>query len=78
MDSPEGMVKIVAGRDDRILGAHILGPCASDLLAELTLAMTRNLTVKDVADSIHIHPTLSEAVMEAALKVRGEAIHAVN
>jgi dihydrolipoamide dehydrogenase len=78
MDSPNGQVKIVAGRDDRILGAHILGPCASELVAELTLAMTKNLTVKDVADSIHIHPTLSEAVMEAALKVRGEAIHAVN
>ena len=78
MDSPEGLVKIVAGRGERILGAHILGPCASDVLAELTLAMTAGLTVKDVASSIHIHPTLSEAVMEAALKVRGEAIHAVN
>jgi len=74
----EGLVKIVAGRDDRILGAHILGPCASDLSAELTLAMTRGLTVRDVASSIHIHPTLSEAVMEAALKVYGEAIHIVN
>jgi dihydrolipoamide dehydrogenase len=78
MESPEGLVKIVAGRNDRILGAHILGPCASDLLAELTLAMTKGLAVRDVADSIHIHPTLSEAVMEAALKVRGESIHALN
>jgi dihydrolipoamide dehydrogenase len=78
MESSEGMVKIVAGRDDRILGAHILGPCASDLVAELTLAMSKGLAVRDVADSIHIHPTLSEAVMEAALKVRGEAIHAMN
>jgi dihydrolipoamide dehydrogenase len=78
IESPEGMVKIVAGREDRILGAHILGPCASDLVAELTLAMTKGLTVKDVASSIHIHPTLSEAVMEAALKVHGESIHAAN
>jgi dihydrolipoamide dehydrogenase len=78
LGSPEGLVKIVAGRQDRILGAHILGPCASELVAELTLAMTKGLTVKDVASSIHVHPTLSEAVMEAALKVRGEAIHAVN
>ncbi|MCX6560059.1 MAG: dihydrolipoyl dehydrogenase [Candidatus Aminicenantes bacterium] len=78
MDCAEGQVKIVAGPDDRILGAHILGPCASDLLAELTLAMTRGLTAAEVAGSIHIHPTLSEAVMEAALKVGGVAIHAVN
>ena len=78
MDSPEGQVKIVAGPDDRILGAHILGPSASDLIAELTLAMHKGLTVRDVARPIHIHPTLSEAVMEAALKVRGEAIHALN
>jgi dihydrolipoamide dehydrogenase len=78
MDSSEGMAKIVAGPGDRILGAHILGPCASDLVAELTLAMTKGLTVTDVASSIHIHPTLSEAVMEAALKVNGQAIHAVN
>jgi dihydrolipoamide dehydrogenase len=40
--------------------------------------MTKGLAVRDVADSIHIHPTLSEAVMEAALKVRGESIHALN
>jgi len=78
MDAGEGQVKIVAGPDDRILGAHILGPCASDLVAELTLAMTKGLTIGDVAGSIHIHPTLSEAVMEAALKADGRSIHAVN
>jgi dihydrolipoamide dehydrogenase len=78
MDSPEGQVKIIAGHDDRILGAHILGPSASDLIAELTLALRLGLKVRDVAGTIHIHPTLSEAVMEAALKVNGEAIHALN
>ncbi len=78
MESPEGQVKIIAASDDRILGAHILGPCASDLVAELTLAMRKGLKVKDVASTVHIHPTLSEAVMEAALKVHGECIHAVN
>ena len=46
---PDGLVKIVADKDDRILGAHILGPSASDLLAELTLAMRKGLTVADVA-----------------------------
>jgi dihydrolipoamide dehydrogenase len=78
MDNPEGLVKIVADAEDRILGAHILGPSASELLAELTLAMHKGLTVADVAEAIHIHPTLSEAILEAALKVRGEAIHAIN
>ena len=78
MDSPDGQVKIIAGRDDRVLGAHILGASASDLIAELTLAMHKGLTVRDVASAIHIHPTLSEAVMEAALKVHGEAIHILN
>ncbi len=78
MNSPDGLVKIVADDRDRILGAHILGPSASELIAELTLAMRRGLTVADVADTVHIHPTLSEAVMEAALKTRGEAIHALN
>jgi dihydrolipoamide dehydrogenase len=78
MDSPEGLVKIVADLGDHILGAHILGPSASDLIAELTLAMHKGLKVGDVASSIHVHPTLSEAVMEAALKVRGEAIQALN
>lgn len=78
LDSPDGQVKIIADDKDRILGAHILGPSASDLIAELTLAMHKGLTVRDVASSIHIHPTLSEAVMEAALKVHGEAIHILN
>ena len=78
MNSPEGLVKIIADADDRILGAHILGPSASDLIAELTLAIRCGLTARDVAETIHIHPTLSEAVGEAALKVRGEAIHALN
>jgi dihydrolipoamide dehydrogenase len=78
MDNAEGLVKIVADAEDRILGAHILGASASELLAELTLAMRKGLTVADVGDTVHIHPTLSESVQEAALKVRGEAIHALN
>jgi dihydrolipoamide dehydrogenase len=78
MDSPDGQVKIIAGSDDRVLGAHILGASASDLIAELTLAIHKGLKVRDVASAIHIHPTLSEAVMEAALKVHGEAIHIMN
>jgi len=78
MGSSEGQVKIIADQNDRLLGAHILGPSASDLIAELTLALDKGLKVRDVAAAIHIHPTLGEAVMEAALKVHGEAIHALN
>lgn len=78
MDSPEGQVKIIADKDDHIVGAHILGPSASDLIAELTLAIHKGLKVGDIAGSIHVHPTLSEAVMEAALKTEGKAVHAVN
>ncbi|MBM3293602.1 MAG: dihydrolipoyl dehydrogenase [Candidatus Aminicenantes bacterium] len=78
MGSPEGVVKIVAGEGGRILGAHILGPGASDLLSEVTLAVTAGLPASAVADAVHIHPTLSEAVMEAAAKVEGRAVHALN
>jgi dihydrolipoamide dehydrogenase len=78
MDSPDGLVKIVSDPAGRILGAHILGAGASELLAEITLAKARGLSVADVADTIHIHPTLSEAVMEAAAKALGRAIHALN
>jgi len=78
MDAPDGLVKIITDNDDTILGAHILGACGSDLIAEITLAMTRGMKSTDIAESIHIHPTLSEAVMEAALKVDGRAIHCMN
>jgi len=78
MESPDGLVKIIADKNDKILGAHILGACGSDLIAEITLAMTKKLKITDIAESIHIHPTLSEAVMEAALKAGGRAIHCMN
>ncbi len=78
MDSPDGMAKVIADANGRILGAHILGACGSDLIAEVTLAMTKDLKINDIAESIHIHPTLSEAVMEAALKSNGRAIHCMN
>ena len=78
MDSPDGLVKIIADKNDKILGAHILGACGSDLIAEVTLAITKGLKTSDIAASIHIHPTLSEAVMEAALKVDSRAIHCMN
>ena len=74
----EGMVKIIADEKDKIIGAHILAPNASEIIPEITLAMNKGLRIQDVSSSIHIHPTLSEAVMEAALKVQNEAIHILN
>ena len=78
MDRPEGIVKIIAGPDDVLLGAHLIAPSASDLVAELTLAIRKKLKLGDVSSTIHIHPTLSETVAEAALKAKGLALHALN
>ena len=78
MESPEGVVKLVVSPDDKVIGGHILSPHASELIAEITLAVKYGLTTKDVASTIHVHPTLSEAVMEAALKADGIALHALN
>jgi len=74
----EGMVKIIADEKDRIIGAHILAPNASELIAEMTLAVEKRMSLRDVSSSIHIHPTLSEAVMEAAMNAKNKAIHVLN
>jgi len=78
MGKQEGMVKILADERDKIFGAHILAPNASEFISEITLAISKGLKIQDVSSSIHIHPTISEAVMEAALKVKKEAIHILN
>jgi dihydrolipoamide dehydrogenase len=71
-----GFVKFVSDESsDRILGVHIIGPHASDLIHEAAIAIKSGLKTKDIADTIHSHPTLSEAMMEAAEDVHGEAIH---
>lgn len=71
-----GFIKVVADeKSDRILGVHIIGPHASDLIHEAALAMKAGLKTNDIAETIHSHPTLSEGMMEAAEDVHGEAIH---
>ena len=76
MAERDGQVTILAdARTDRILGAHILGPRASDLVAELAFAMEMEASAEDVARSVHAHPTLPEVIKEAALAVDGRAIH---
>jgi dihydrolipoamide dehydrogenase len=76
MNETEGGVKIVAdARTDRILGVHILGPRASDLIAEAAVAVEFGASAEDIARSVHAHPTLPEAIKEAALAVAKRAIH---
>jgi len=72
----EGFVKILAETDtDRVLGVHIIGPDAGTLIAEAVLAMEFGASAEDIARTCHAHPTLNEAVKEAALAVAGRAIH---
>jgi dihydrolipoamide dehydrogenase len=73
----DGFVKILADKDtDRILGAHIIGPMAGDLLHEICVAMEFGAAAEDLARTCHAHPTYSEAVREAALACGDGAIHA--
>lgn len=78
MGKPEGLTKIIADEQDRIIGAHILGPNASELLGELTLCVQKGMKLQDISSAFHIHPTLSEAAMEAAMHAKREAIHVLN
>lgn len=76
MNATEGTVKVVAKADTKeIIGAQIVGEEASVMIAELALAIKNNLTLKDIADTIHTHPTLPETVMEAVKVPIGEAVH---
>ncbi len=78
-DEPEGFVRLIADADTEfVIGAEIVGPEASELIAELGLAIEMGATLEDVARTIHTHPTLAEAVMEAAEHAKGEAIHTLN
>ena len=76
MGDTDGFVKLLADKTtDRLLGAHIIGPDAGALIAELVTAMEFGASAEDVARICHAHPTLSEAVKEAALAVEGRALH---
>jgi dihydrolipoamide dehydrogenase len=79
MNESDGFVRVVAdGTDGFLLGAQVVAPEASELVAELALAVEMGATLEDVAATIHVHPTLSEAVKEAAANARGSAIHTLN
>jgi len=77
MGEKDGMVKILAhSRTDRVLGVHIVGPRASDMIAECALAMEFGASSEDVARTVHGHPTFAEALQEAAMAVRKCSIYA--
>ena len=79
MEQAQGFAKIVAAQDDdEILGVHIIGPLAGELIAEAVLAMEYSASTEDLQRTIHAHPTLSEAVHEAALAADKRAIDSIN
>jgi dihydrolipoamide dehydrogenase len=79
MNEAVGQVKVLAHAEtDRILGVHMVGPCVSELIAEAVVAMEFHGSSEDLARIVHAHPTLSEAVHEAALSVDKRAIHKAN
>ncbi len=79
LEQANGMVKLLAdAKDDTILGVHIVGPMAGELIAEAVLAMEFSASAEDIQRTIHAHPSLSEATHEAALAADKKAIHAIN
>ena len=78
LNATEGFVKLVSRKEDGLLlGAQIVGESASDMIAELGLAIEAGMTVEDIAMTIHAHPTLGEISMEAAEVVMGKPIHII-
>jgi len=76
INHPEGFVKLIVGEKyNEILGAHIIGHDATEMIAEYGLGMKLEATAEEIHETIHAHPTLSEAMGEAAASVFGEAIH---
>lgn len=76
MGEAEGFVKfVIEAKYGQILGAHMVGPEVTDLIAEATLAIKNELTIEDVFSTIHPHPTLSEVIQEAAYDAEGRALH---
>jgi len=72
-------VKMIAdAKTDRVLGCHIIGPSAADLMQQMVIAMEFSASAEDIGLTMFSHPALSEAVHEAALAVNGHAIHGVN
>ena len=79
MEQTGGMVKIISARDDdEVLGVHIVGPMAGELISEAVLAMEFSASTEDIQRTIHAHPSLAEAMHEASLAVDGRALNNIN
>jgi dihydrolipoamide dehydrogenase len=79
MEAAQGLAKIVSAKDDdEVLGVHVIGPMAGELIGEAVLAMEYSASTEDIQRTIHAHPTLSEAIHEAALAVDKRAIDSIN
>jgi dihydrolipoamide dehydrogenase len=79
LEQASGLVKIIADEKyDEILGVHIVGPMAGELIAEAVLAIEFEASAEDLQRTVHAHPTLSEALHEAALSADKRALHAIN
>jgi dihydrolipoamide dehydrogenase len=79
MEAAQGLAKIVSAKDDdEVLGIHVIGPMAGELIGEAVLAMEYSASTEDIQRTIHAHPTLSEAIHEAALAVDKKAIDSIN
>jgi dihydrolipoamide dehydrogenase len=75
-DDTEGFVKIIFdAKYGELLGCHIIGPEATELIAEVAVAKMLEATYKEIVDTVHAHPTIAEAIMEAAADAYGEAVH---
>ena len=76
---PEGIVKVISDAEtDLLLGFHMVGPSAGDMVSEATLALEMGATLEDIALTQHAHPTIAETFMEAAEHAHGKAIHISN
>jgi dihydrolipoamide dehydrogenase len=78
MDATDGLIKVLADGTDKVIGAHIVAPGASDMMPVLTMAVAQGMTLRELERIIYIHPSLSEAIGEAALKANNEALHILN
>jgi dihydrolipoamide dehydrogenase len=78
MEATDGLIKILADEADKVIGAHVVAPGASDVIPVLTMAVAKGMTLKELDGIIYVHPTLSEAIGEAALKANDKALHILN